>query len=266
MGGKTIYTHTDQLQCEPGYFCTNGRRFPCPLGRYGNSSGLTDSNCTDICPKGYYCPYGTAIPIRCGESSYYCPEASGERLLIPLGNYGINIYNNNDNNNEENNNLIDFPTDLNYAIQECPKGYYCEKGVKRPCPPGYNGNDTNLIEKTCLGLCPLGYYCPLNTSEPIKCPSGTFSNILGSATEECQGKCDAGYYCPAGSIISTQEPCAVNSTMKDKVYCPEGTSERLEVEVNHYADGPDAYHRFKQVYCIDKQLEPCPANTIKPKE
>lgn len=266
MGGKTIYTHTDQLQCEPGYFCTNGRRFPCPLGRYGNSSGLTDSNCTDICPKGYYCPYGTSIPIRCGESSYYCPEASGERLLIPLGNYGINIYNNNDNNNEENNNLIDFPTDLNYATQECPKGYYCEQGVKRPCPPGYNGNDTNLIEKTCLGLCPLGYYCPLNTSEPIKCPSGTFSNILGSTTEECQGKCDAGYYCPAGSIISTQEPCAVNSTMKDKVYCPEGTSERLEVEVNHYADGPDAYHRFKQVYCIDKQLEPCPANTIKPKE
>lgn len=155
---------------------------------------------------------------------------------------------------------------MNYDIKECPKGYYCEKGIKRPCPAGYNGNANNLTEKTCLGLCPLGYYCPLNTSEPIPCPSGTFSNILGSETEECQGLCNPGYYCPEGSIISTQEPCATNFTMKDKVYCPEGTKIRKWVEKNYYADGPDAYHRFTQIYCIDKQLEPCPANTIKSQE
>lgn len=84
-----------QLPCGAGTYCTGGVRIACPAGRYGDTEQLVTSNCTAACPKGYYCPEGSVLPIPCpagtfGEvigltnmscsgvcaPGYWCPEAS----------------------------------------------------------------------------------------------------------------------------------------------------------------------------------------------
>ena len=41
--------------CEKGYYCQNGIKYLCPSGYYGDSIGLTSSNCTGKCSSGYSC-------------------------------------------------------------------------------------------------------------------------------------------------------------------------------------------------------------------
>ena len=36
---------SSQIICEPGYYCVNGVKLPCPIGRYGDTFGLTSSDC-----------------------------------------------------------------------------------------------------------------------------------------------------------------------------------------------------------------------------
>lgn len=46
-------------QCEPGHFCVQGIRFPCPGGRFGASARETRSECQGECSAGWYCPEGS---------------------------------------------------------------------------------------------------------------------------------------------------------------------------------------------------------------
>ena len=44
-----------QRICEPGYFCENGVRRPCPAGHYGSDRGLSARTCNGKCPPGMWC-------------------------------------------------------------------------------------------------------------------------------------------------------------------------------------------------------------------
>ncbi len=86
--GGDASTRTQQVQCEaPGnnsgtsVYCSNGMRYVCPGGFFGNSSGLNTSVCTGGCSAGYYyCPAGStnlnATAIRCGGTDKYVPRPS----------------------------------------------------------------------------------------------------------------------------------------------------------------------------------------------
>ncbi|CAM9183066.1 unnamed protein product, partial [Ectocarpus fasciculatus] len=60
--------------CEKGFYCplnsTSGRQVPCPAGRYGATAGLADDHCTAICPMGHYCPLGSFEPVPCPAGTY----------------------------------------------------------------------------------------------------------------------------------------------------------------------------------------------------
>jgi hypothetical protein len=44
-----------EVLCPPGYYCTNGSAHQCPVGVFGNFSGLATSSCSDSCRTGQVC-------------------------------------------------------------------------------------------------------------------------------------------------------------------------------------------------------------------
>ena len=65
-----------QSLCEAGRYCVAGVAQSCTAGRYGASTGMTNSSCTGVCQQGYYCAAGSASPqaAPCGSASRFCPE------------------------------------------------------------------------------------------------------------------------------------------------------------------------------------------------
>ncbi|ETW03965.1 hypothetical protein H310_04372 [Aphanomyces invadans] len=237
--------------CPPGSYCINGLVTPCPLGRYGNATGLTTALCSGPCPEGFYCPVGTETPIACLDPSTYCPIESSKPQVVSLGYYSLPTAS---------------PT---RSLQlPCDPGSYCANGVKTKCPAGSFGITLGLTSSSCSGTCPAGSYCPAGTVEPLPCghpsvmcpegsaapqaiasgfcgvgqtvltqtssvvapsgsyalegqcyicPGGYFGASSGQTSLTCSGLCAAGYYCPSGSTSATQVACGLNA------YCPEGS-------------------------------------------
>ena len=46
-----------------GHYCPDGSttatQFPCPIGKYGDQEGLTNSDCSGLCKTNNYCGRGT---------------------------------------------------------------------------------------------------------------------------------------------------------------------------------------------------------------
>ena len=69
---------TSQL-CPGGAYCPGGAAgapYLCPAGRFGNTSGVSDSGCSGACMDGYFCPSGTTSPTAyaCAVGpAAYCP-------------------------------------------------------------------------------------------------------------------------------------------------------------------------------------------------
>jgi hypothetical protein len=70
-------------QCPPGTYSTGGAGSSCTAcstGYYGSGAGTT-SQCSGLCPAGYYCPAGTSplggssAPVPC-PLGYYCPPGT----------------------------------------------------------------------------------------------------------------------------------------------------------------------------------------------
>eukprot|EP01035_Chromulina_nebulosa_P019898 gene19898-25853_t len=188
-----------EIPCEPGYYCTGGKKYMCPPGTFGWRYGLNSSLCSGLCPRGYYCPsYLTpqlnapvhtqwpgksqlkATEYLCGGVEFYCPKGSYYPTAFSGGYYTTG-------------GGSDNLTRYDQAI--CPKGTYCQNGISYACPKGKYGNSTGLTNPSCSGWCPSSYYCPEGTSSPIQCPPGYFS--VGAAYE-CS-------LCPGD--IGTDLPC-----------------------------------------------------------
>lgn len=175
---------TKVVACKAGYYCPDGTPKPCPLGTYGNNTGLNDITlCTD-CPAGKYCSEaGSTRPKGDCAKGHYCEGRANSSTPGPNPKYPKNGL--------------------------CPEGHYCVEGTQTPqqCPPGTFRNSTGAesIDQCldckpgwyCAGYgnnqptaqCDPGYYCPefsrTNVSKPTgylcpvnhKCPKGTADPI-----------------------------------------------------------------------------------------
>ncbi|XP_056230180.1 uncharacterized protein LOC130167724 [Seriola aureovittata] len=131
----------------------------------------------DICPRGFYCPLGSAYPQPC-EAGFYCNQTG---LEAPGGPCAAGYY---------------CPKgSLDPHSTSCPTGHYCPLGtpLPLPCPRGTIRSSLGGATVEACQLCPPGHYC----------------HQRGRA--EPSGQCAEGYYCPGGqsSERPKQHVCSV---------------------------------------------------------
>ena len=118
-GSKTFY---GRRECRSGHFCQEGIEKECPAGRY--NSNFRQSECTDLCSAGWFCPKGSsrdkveACGVGSHPSRYYCPKGTDQRKTTTDHPDGT------------------FSTDVIEAEQhrtgeaDCPDGLICRDGEK----------------------------------------------------------------------------------------------------------------------------------------
>eukprot|EP01135_Chromosphaera_perkinsii_P005913 Nk52_evm8s371 gene=Nk52_evmTU8s371 len=258
--------------CAAGYFCPTGmtdpmlsitigssgdKQEPCPGGKYlGTTGGKVTGDCL-TCPETFYCPPGTATPIKC-QRGHYCPLGISLPTPCPPGTFST--------------------SETLKASSECTKctaGSFCDGyGLQTPrglCDPGYyctlGATTSTPPDGSTGGLCPAGGYCPAGTVESLPCPQGTFSTQAGAANHDfcisctpghyCAsargpaptGKCDAGYYCTGGAKTAKQF-----ATTKGH-YSPQGSVGETKCQPGTYQPSP------AQPSCLQ-----CPAGFYCPTE
>lgn len=207
--------------CAAGYFCLQGALTATPGGQ-NNSYGLIG----DICPRGKYCPAGTAVPLDCptGTWSNATGAASIATCVPCLGGFMCDV------------------AGLALPVKPCPATFYCPNGTisaTLPCTAGSFCAGSNAAPTACAagtyadvpGLsvcktcparsycvagtvtpatCPAGYVCPAGTQSAaqVACPIGTFSNVSGLAnTTECS-PCSPGSYCASAGLTAPTGLCS----------------------------------------------------------
>ena len=174
----TGMTMSWQKECEVGYYCTEGKKHACPPGTYGYLKASKTRNECAPCRSGFYCPSEPDRPtkvgeqIPCGVSHHFCPHQSAAPLTVSIGYYSLG------------NNSTLFRT----KQEICPKGCYCENGMKYACPPGTFGQSTGEISKACSGFCPEGKYCEEGTIEPVECEENSYAAEGWSKCVPCNNK------------------------------------------------------------------------------
>jgi hypothetical protein len=205
-------TRSKQIRCEVGSFCWRGLRFECPPGFYGALEGESRFECSNECPSGYFCSWGSTKPTECGGVHLYCPKQSGAPTPIDIGHYS-------DEGEPENKKTRQFL---------CEPGYYCINGTRFKCSAGRFGSRFGLHSPHCSGECSPGFFCPSGSSLPTQvqcgfrkgssvfCPAGSskplpvslgsytrggYENIIGLSsnnTRTFQVPCEPGHYCIDG--------------------------------------------------------------------
>ena len=200
-------TRQAEVLCSPGYYCAKGHQIPCPLGTYGNNTGLRSPLCAGPCLSGTYCPPGSIVPTVCAIG-HFCPDGQKE-WKCPPGTYGSVT------------GLLDRT-----CSGLCQKGYYCLEGAvsstNAECPSGRYGSINGLQHANCSGLCKEGYYCerasvaathkkcgghnhhcPEGSSLPTLTYKGYYS--IGGAsylTRTSQTLCEPGHFCRWGEKLA----------------------------------------------------------------
>ncbi|KAM4652057.1 LOW QUALITY PROTEIN: uncharacterized protein O3C94_014393 [Discoglossus pictus] len=212
------------LPCPPGQYCRAGKlQGPCAAGHFclaGSSeytphvqnfsrSSLSECNwgqmCAGICPAGFYCQEGTALPRPCPANTLraspgarhrddclscplgrWCREGNATSLSCPAGHYCSAI-------NQTDPNQPGGP-------QQCPVHTFRSlPGAERagdchPCPSGYFCKIPGIIMFKDYP-CPPGHWCP-GMSDPVPCPVGTLRTEPGAASLQDCKYCPEGHYCP----------------------------------------------------------------------
>ena len=204
----------------------------CPAGFFYEAGAAV------ACEAGYYCP-GDFEKHECGVGNY-CPPESTAATPIPAGYAPRDL---------------DWTLTTNDLIQPCPAGWYCAgDGTMPAC----GGNDVYCVvgstspqtvgagnysvgntptTRTAEVPCEPGYYCALGAR--AQCPAGKYGSAVGLLSSGCSGNCTAGYFCPAGSTGKKQENCGIGA-QPATLYCPEGTTARLDVPADSYSLPEDA--------------------------
>jgi hypothetical protein len=117
------------------------------------SSSYSHLNVSSLaCPRGHYCPLGTADPLLCLPGTYQSQEGQSSCAICPSGSWcGEGTV---------------YPA-------SCPLGSYCIEGTRYPteylCPNGTFGNKMNLSSSSECSSCSPGSYCG---SEGLSEPTG----------------------------------------------------------------------------------------------
>lgn len=228
--------------CPEGHYCPNGTAvstaFPCPVGHYGQGTGLRQESDCQACPAGHYCDVGglTQVTVKKCASGYYCNTGSDTPKPTVASKGGV-----------------------------CPPGTYCEPGSITPtiCPDKYYQN--LAAQNSCIicpagyycgasngtavpATCPAGFYCPEGTGAVVpSCPAGTYSSNQSLALQnvsQCTncpggyfcgtpglhtptGKCTEGFYCTSGAIDALATAFSVFGGAGGRCtpghYCPAGS-------------------------------------------
>ena len=110
----------------------------------------------------------------------------------------------------------------------CPAGKYSTASYDRP---GASTTTRVLdVQTGCAKDCPVGSYCPPASTKPRKCPPGRYGNARNLGDASCSGQCEAGYFCPIASTTPRAFVCG-----NESVYCPEGSPDRIHVDVGFYS-------------------------------
>lgn len=82
-----------EVLCEPGTYCHQGVRIPCPAGQFGDRSGLSTPLCSGPCERGYFCPLESVSARQrdCGGTNLYCPGGEGTPRPVQTGQYSVGI-------------------------------------------------------------------------------------------------------------------------------------------------------------------------------
>eukprot|EP00455_Lapot_gusevi_P054678 TRINITY_DN880_c0_g1_i2.p1 TRINITY_DN880_c0_g1~~TRINITY_DN880_c0_g1_i2.p1 ORF type:complete len:891 (+),score=349.38 TRINITY_DN880_c0_g1_i2:33-2675(+) len=251
-------TNTTSTICPIGSYCPAGTTapIPCPLGYFGNTTGLSTSTCSGqcltgtrallgatsaicngFCPAGSYCPWNTTSVITCPIGSF-CPNASAVPVPCPLGTYGSAVglssascsgqclarfYGNTTGQTSP---TCSGPCSSGYICPvgtgqptPCPAGFFCPaNGAPQPCQPGYYCP----LLSTFMTACPVGTYGATSQLPSSSCSGLCFGGYFGSGLARtfptCDGACSPGYFCPNGSTSATQQICPLG------YYCPPASS------------------------------------------
>ena len=210
------------MECERGYYCLKGQRFPCPAGKFGPDAGMFQSTQCLPCDPGFVCPEASWAPRKteetdndvreCGSPSVFCAEGSATATLAETGYY-----------------TAGGDSETTQAESKlCEAGYYCLAGSRFKCPPGRYGSEPGLASVACSG----------------PCLAGNYGAEEGATHPVCDGVCSAGYVCPAGSTSPTQTPCGGID-----VFCPAGSASAQFARAGYYTDGPSVSHRVNETIC-----------------
>jgi hypothetical protein len=199
--------------CPIGSYCPEGTGVsppPCPVGRYGNTTGLESEDACHICDAGKYCStVGLTYPNGLCSPGFYCPEGS-------YNNLGRTVYS---------------------ANSTCPIGSYCPEGTPIPmsCPPGtFNPTKALTVITECMdctpgyycygfnlstptGPCGVGFYCSGGAVKagPVTVAVNNYTNRVGGG-----GLCPPGSYCPSGTSVPLGCPTGTYAALYQVVTDP----------------------------------------------
>ena len=215
---------TNFVQCELGYYCEQGKeKVKCPVGTYGQVSGLGDVSMCSACLNGYYCDEEGMTPANFVDNSKICPAG---QFCFANENTGLGASSNIAGENP------------------CPSGSYCPEGIIVPsrCPPGsYADADSTGTRQTsddCVP-CPEGKGCPY-----------TGMNSQDVFSGQIDLTCVAGFVCPQGSKSQREEVCPEGYT------CPAGSATPGACSAGTYILGENNNQTVADG-CL-----PCPASKI----
>ncbi len=225
--------------CPAGQYSLSGAATctPCPVGRYGNTTGLATALCSgecvagsgrvcgegattngpgDLCPAGSYANATLSRCVPCAAGFYgsapglVVPECSGVCIPAPGRFCGTGA--------------------TSATGIACPLGRFSEMGSVTscdPCPAGRFGNVTGQVSSDCSGACvaPAGSVCVSGaafrlsasvchrgTYSPggtvtacVPCPAGYFGGAVNLSSPACSGQCPVGTFSHLGASSCT--PC-----------------------------------------------------------
>lgn len=206
--------------CSPGYFCSSASQTSTPAVIFNEYQNFTRFGSNGICPRGFFCPLGTSIPMPCPIGTFNHQQGSSSDNACTACTQGFYC-------DREG---ISSPTDL------CTQGFYCPTGSisgtqvqaipgyysvvgsyeMTPCPPTQYSNAFHQsscrpcpVGHFCANkatsipvICPAGSYCEASTALPVRCPAGTFSNVTGNVNILGCLSCPPGMYCNQTGLIA----------------------------------------------------------------
>ena len=247
---------TKEIHCEQGHWCSGGKRYECPSGRYGATLGLTTPSCSGQCAAGFYCPTASieATQNQCGSANVYCPEGSSSPTHVLQGYHTVVTSRSETNASVFTPNVAALYT-KEVALEIRPFFASCVNASNyTQCRNSWNpvrefvvveDPDSTMNIRSAQVQCTPGYYC----IEGIRyiCPAGRYGSLYGETRPQCEGFAKAGYFTPPGSYSPTQYRCG--ERLQQAVYCPEGSVTPRLADIGFWTTSPNVKIRNSSTEC-----------------